>query len=53
MGRDLKYIGKKETFVNLTLIVQKLRSIIKNWDLVELKSFYKAKDTVNLTKRKL
>ena len=32
-------------------IAQALRSTINKWDLMNLKSFYKAKNTVNRTKR--
>jgi hypothetical protein len=32
---------------------QDLRSMIHKWELMKLKCFYKAKDTVNWTKRQL
>jgi hypothetical protein len=37
-------------FLNRTPMAQALRSTIDKWDLMELKSFCKAKDTVNRTK---
>ena len=49
MGNKLELIGTEEDFLNRTPIVQALRSINNIWDLMKLKSFYKAKDTVNRT----
>jgi hypothetical protein len=37
-------------FLNRTPIVYALRSRIDKWDLIKLKSFCKAKDTLNRTK---
>ena len=37
-------------FLNRTLMAYVLRSRINKWDLVKLKSFCKAKDTLNRTK---
>jgi hypothetical protein len=48
---SLEDIGTREKFLNRTAIVCSLRSRIYNWDLIKLKSFCKAKDTVNKTKR--
>ena len=39
-----------DNFLNRAAITQALRSIIIKWDLMKLKSFWKAKDTVNSTK---
>jgi hypothetical protein len=41
--------GKK--FLNRTLMGFAVRSRINKWDLIKLQSFWKAKDTVNKTKR--
>ena len=52
--KDLKFcIGTGDCFLNITPIAQILRATINKWDLLKLKSFYKAKDTVNKTKQKL
>ena len=42
-------IGTGENVLNRTPMVHALRSRIDKWDLIKLKSFYKAKDTVNKT----
>jgi hypothetical protein len=44
-------MGTGEKFLNRTAMVFVLRSRIDKWDLIKLQSFYKAKDTVNKTKR--
>jgi hypothetical protein len=44
-------MGTEENFQNRTPIAYALRSRIKKWDPIKLQSFYKAKDTVNRTKR--
>ena len=38
-------------FLNIIPVAQTLRAIISKWDLLKLRSFFKAKDTVNKTKR--
>ena len=45
------YRGKK--FLNRTAMACAVRQRIDKWDLIKLKSFCKAKDTVNKTKRPL
>jgi hypothetical protein len=50
VGTIFKHISTGENFVNRTLMAQALRSTIDKWDLIKLKSFCKAKDTVNRTK---
>ena len=50
MGKSLEFIGTGENFLNRTPMAQALRSTIDKWDLMKLKSFCKAKDTVNRTK---
>ena len=47
MGKSLEYMGIGENFLNRTLVAYALRSRIDKWDLIKLKSFCKAKGTVN------
>jgi hypothetical protein len=49
MKKSLKLNGTGRNFLNRTPMAQALRSTIDKWDLMELKSFYKANDTVNRT----
>jgi hypothetical protein len=51
VGKNLEHIGRGEIFLNRMLMAYALRSTIDKWDLIKLKSFCKAKDTVNKTKR--
>ena len=51
MGNSLEHIGKGDNFLNRTPMAQALRSTIDKWDLMKLKSFCKAKDTINRTKQ--
>jgi hypothetical protein len=51
MGKSLKHMGTREKFLNRTPIAWAVRSRIDKWNLIELQSFWKAKDTVNKTKR--
>jgi hypothetical protein len=44
---SLELIGTGENFLNRTPMAQALRSVIDKWDLMKLKNFSKAKDTVN------
>jgi hypothetical protein len=46
MGNILECIGIGKDFLDRTVMVQTLRTINK-WDFIKLKSFYKAKGTVN------
>ena len=50
VGKNLEYIGTGENFLNRTPMAYALRSRIDKWDLIKLKSFCKAKDTLNRTK---
>jgi hypothetical protein len=45
-------MGTGERFLNRTAMACAIRSRINKWDYIKLQSFYKAKDTVNKTKRK-
>ena len=51
MGKSLKDMGTGGKFLNRTAMACAVRSIIDKWDLIKLKNFSKAKDTVNKTKR--
>jgi hypothetical protein len=44
-------MGTGEKFLNRTAMAYAVRSRINKWDLIKLQNFYKAKDTVNKTKR--
>ena len=46
----LEHIGIGDHFLNITPKAQTLRETINKWKLLKLKSFCKAKDTVNKTK---
>ena len=48
---SLKRTGTGDHFLNITPVAQKLRATINKWNLLKLRSFYKAKDTVSKTKR--
>ena len=51
VGDILVLIGTGDCFLNITPVAQTLRSTINKWDLLKLRSFCKAKDTVNKTKQ--
>ena len=51
MGKSLKNRAAEENFLNSTPTAQALRSIDGKGDLLNLKNIFKAKDTVNRTKR--
>ena len=51
VGESLKHMGIGGKFLKRTPVVYALRSIIDKRDLIKLQSFFKAKDTVNKTKR--
>ena len=44
-------MGTGDHFLNITPAAQTLRETINKWDLLKLRSFCKAKDTVSKTKR--
>jgi hypothetical protein len=50
MEKILKSTGTGKNFLNTTPVAQAIRSTTDKWDLRKLKSFCKAKDTVNMTK---
>jgi hypothetical protein len=49
VGKSPKLIGIGRNFLNRTPMTQALRSTIDKWDLMNMKSFCKAKDTANRT----
>ena len=51
VGSTLEHVGTGNHFLNRTPAAQTLRETINKWDLLKLKSFCKAKDTVNKTKQ--
>jgi hypothetical protein len=51
VGKNLEDMGTGEKFLNRTVMACAVRSTIDKWNLMKLKSFCKAKDTVNKTKR--
>ena len=51
VGGDLGQIGTGDGSLNITPVVQTLRSTINKWDLLKLRSFCKAKNTVDKTKQ--
>ena len=44
-------MGTGEKFLNRTAMACAVTSRIDKWDLIKLQKFYKAKDTINKTKR--
>jgi hypothetical protein len=48
--KSLKYMGTGEIFMNRASMAYALTARINKWDLINLKSFCKAKDAVNETK---
>ena len=51
MGKSLEHIGTGEIFLNRTTMACAVRFRMDKWIPIKLKSFCKAKDTVNKTKR--
>lgn len=50
MGSSLQFMGTENHFLNITVVAQTVIKINK-WELLKLRSFSRAKDTVNQTKR--
>jgi hypothetical protein len=48
--KSLEHIGTGEIFLNRTPMFHALTSTINKWDLIKLKNFCKAKDTVHRSK---
>ena len=51
VGSILQCIGTRDHFLTITPVAKTLRATINKWDLLKLRSFCKAKDTVNKTKK--
>ena len=51
VGNCLEHMGTWGKILNRTPMTCAVKSRIDKWDLIKLQSFYKAKDTVNKTKR--
>jgi hypothetical protein len=51
VGKSLKDMGTGKRFLNRAAMTCAIRSRIDKWDFIKLQSFFKAKDTVNKTKR--
>ena len=51
MGGSLQDIGTGDHFPSITPGAQTIRESMNKWDLLKLRSFCKAKDTVSKTKR--
>jgi hypothetical protein len=51
VGKNLEHTGTGKNFLNRTPMSYAQRSTIDKWDIIKLKSFCKAKDTVNRTKQ--
>ena len=50
VGNTLETIGTEEDFLNRAPLMQVLRSTFNKWDLMKLRNFCMAKDTVIWTK---
>jgi hypothetical protein len=51
LGKSIKDKGTEEKFLNNAAMACDVRSRIKKSNLIKLQSFYKAKETLNKTKR--
>ena len=51
VGSCLQYMGTGDHFLRITAVAQTIRATMNKWDLLKLRSFCKAKDTVIKTKR--
>jgi hypothetical protein len=51
VGKSLGDMVTGEKFLNRTAMACSVRSRIHKWDLIQMQSFLKAKDTVNKAKR--
>ena len=52
VGSSLQDMGTGDHFLGRTLVAQTIKATMNKWDLLKLRSFCKAKDTVIKTKRK-
>jgi hypothetical protein len=51
VGKSLEDMGSGEKFLIRTALACALRSRMDKWDFIKLQSFFRAKDTINKTKR--
>ena len=51
VGNTLEHFGTGQNFLNRTSMAEALRSTVDKWDLLKMKSFCKAKDTVSRSKQ--
>ena len=51
MGRTLNDINQNKNFYDLPPRVMAMKTEINKWDLIKLKSFFRAKETANKVKR--
>jgi hypothetical protein len=51
LGNSPEHISTGDNILNGTLTVQALKSTINKWDLMKLKSFYKAMNTIKRIKQ--
>ena len=51
VGNSLQYMGTGDNFLYLTSVAQKIRATMNKWELLKLRYFCKAKDTVINTKK--
>ena len=51
VGSSLQDIGTGDHFLSRTPVAQTIRESMNKWDLLKLRSFCKAKDTISKTKR--
>ena len=51
LGSSLQDTGTGDHFLGRTFVAQTIRATMNTWDLLKLRSFCKAKDTVSKTKR--
>ena len=52
IGRTLEDINQSKIFYDLPPRVMEIKTNINKWDLIKLKSFYTAKETISKVKRK-
>ena len=50
VGSSLKHMGTGDQFLRLPPVTQTIGATMNKWDLLKLRSFCKAKDTINKTK---
>ena len=51
VGTTLQQVGTGDHFLHITPAAQTVRASLNKWDLLRLRSFCKAKDTVDKTER--